>query len=52
MSIGTPRPEDRDFMRLAFEEARAGLDEGGVPVGALMVENGEVVARGCMWGDR
>ena len=46
MPLGTPTPKDRDFMRLAFEEARAGFDEGGVPVGALMVENGEVVARG------
>ena len=46
MPIGTPTPEDRDFMHLAFEEARAGFDEGGVPVGALMVENRQVVARG------
>ncbi len=46
MPIGTPTPEDREFMRLAFEEAQAGFDEGGVPVGAVMVENGELVARG------
>ena len=46
MPIGTPTPEDREFMRLAFEEAQFGFDEGGVPVGALMVEHGEVVARG------
>ena len=46
MPIGTPTPEDREFMRVAYEEARAGFDEGGVPVGAAMVENGRVVARG------
>ena len=46
MRIGTPTPEDREFVRLTLEEAQAGFYEGGVPVGALMVENGEVVARG------
>ena len=37
---------DRRFMALALEEAQAGFEEGGVPVGAVMVENGEVIARG------
>lgn len=38
--------DDEKFMRLAYEEARAGYQEGGVPVGAVMVENGEVIGRG------
>ncbi len=46
MAFGTPRADDREFMRLAFEEARAGFEEGGVPVGAVMVEDGRVVGRG------
>lgn len=37
---------DRKFMSLALEEAQAGYEEGGVPVGAVMVENGEVIGRG------
>lgn len=33
-------------MRLAFEEARKSYEEGGVPVGAVMVEEGKVIASG------
>jgi len=36
--------DDAAFMKLAYEEARAGFEEGGVPVGAVMVENGAVTA--------
>ena len=32
-------------MRLALEEARLAFDEGEVPVGAVLVRNGEVIAR-------
>ena len=46
MPIGTPTPEDREFIRIALEEAQAGFEEGGVPVGAVMIEDGEVLARG------
>lgn len=41
-----PQPDDQKFMQLALEEAKAGYAEGGVPVGAVMVENGEVIGRG------
>jgi tRNA(adenine34) deaminase len=34
------------FMGLAIEEARRGAAEGEVPVGAVLVMNGEVIARG------
>ena len=36
---------DLDFMHLALEEARAAAAAGEVPVGALLVGDGEVVAR-------
>ena len=35
------------FMRAALEQARKSFkDEGGIPVGAVIVRNGEIVARG------
>ncbi len=36
---------DRDFMRMALEEARLAAEEGEVPVGAVLVKDGEVLAR-------
>ena len=35
-----------EFMRAAVEEARKGLSEGGIPVGAVLVVDGKIVARG------
>jgi cytosine deaminase len=35
-----------DFMRAAIDEARAGLEEGGVPIGAVLVEDGRIIGRG------
>jgi cytosine/creatinine deaminase len=40
------RPEDRDMMALALRQARASLDAGGVPVGAVLAAGGEVIAAG------
>jgi len=37
---------DDDFMALALEEARAAAAAGDVPVGALVVRDGGVIARG------
>lgn len=34
------------FLRAAIAEARAGLDEGGIPIGSVLVIGGEIVARG------
>lgn len=34
-----------DYMRAALEEARAALDEGEIPVGAVLVHRGRIVAR-------
>lgn len=33
-------------MKLALEQAQKGLKEGGLPIGAVLVRNGEVVAAG------
>jgi tRNA(adenine34) deaminase len=37
---------DEEWMRIAIEEARRALDHGDVPVGAVVVVRGEVVAAG------
>jgi cytosine deaminase len=34
------------FMRAAIEEALRGLQEGGVPIGAVLVENKRIIGRG------
>lgn len=34
------------FMRAAFDEARKGLGEGGVPIGSVLVVGGKIVGRG------
>ncbi|MGH3358481.1 MAG: nucleoside deaminase [Nocardioidaceae bacterium] len=38
--------DDRRFLRLAVEQARIGWEEGGVPIGAALVHDGEVLAVG------
>jgi len=34
------------FMREAIREARKGLAEGGIPIGAVLVKDGVIIARG------
>jgi cytosine deaminase len=34
------------YLRLAIDEARRGLEEGGIPIGSVLVIDGEVVGRG------
>lgn len=34
------------FLKLAVEEARLGLAEGGIPIGSVLVIDGKVVGRG------
>jgi len=38
--------EDKTFMRLAFEEALKSYHEGGLPIGAVMAEEGHIIASG------
>jgi len=35
-----------EFMGAAIEEAKIGLDEGGIPIGAVLVIDGSIVGRG------
>lgn len=35
-----------DFMQAAIAEARAGLAEGGIPIGAVLVHRGTIIGRG------
>jgi cytosine deaminase len=35
-----------EFMRAAIEEARQGLAEGGIPIGSVLVIDGQIVGRG------
>jgi cytosine/creatinine deaminase len=34
------------FMEAAIAEARQGLQEGGIPIGSVLVRNGQVIAQG------
>ena len=34
------------FMQAAIEEAKNGLDEGGIPIGSVIVHNGKIIGRG------
>jgi tRNA(adenine34) deaminase len=40
-------PSDVEFMRLAIAEARRAMDRGEVPVGAVLVQDGRVIASGA-----
>ena len=40
------RDADSRFLDAAIEEARAGLAEGGIPIGAALAVDGEIVATG------
>ena len=46
MPLGKATDNDHRFMALALEEAQIGYQEGGVPVGAVMVEDGAIIGRG------
>jgi cytosine/creatinine deaminase len=35
-----------NFMQAAIEEAEAGLAEGGIPIGAVIVHQGRIIGRG------
>jgi creatinine deaminase len=46
MGYGQADETDRAMMALALGQARASLDGGGVPVGAVLAAGGEVIAAG------
>jgi len=37
---------DRKFLRLAYEEAKRGFDEGGCPIGSVLAEGDRLIASG------
>ena len=39
-------PDDLTFLRAAIDEAHAAEQDGEVPIGAIIVRNGEIIARG------
>ena len=45
LASGSEAPDDERFMRLALEEADLAASEGEVPIGAVVVCEGRVVAR-------
>lgn len=40
------RNHQDEFMQAAIEEARQGLAEGGIPIGSVLVIDGQIVGRG------
>lgn len=34
------------FLQAAIEEAKKGLEEGGIPIGSVLVHNGKIIGRG------
>ena len=46
MKVDTGEPDDRRYMGQALDEARAALAAGEVPVGAVVVLDGQVIGRG------
>lgn len=46
MGYGSPDQTDQDMMALALGQARASLAEGGVPVGAILAADGQVIGTG------
>ncbi len=37
---------DQKFLRIAYEEAKAGFDEGGCPIGSALARADELIAQG------
>jgi cytosine/creatinine deaminase len=37
---------DQKFLDAAYDEAQKGLAEGGIPIGSVLVRNGEIIGRG------
>jgi tRNA(adenine34) deaminase len=46
INLRTDYSEDEAFMSMALKEAEGALEEGEVPVGAVLILDGEVIARG------
>src|SRR5215207_2664660 len=42
----TNTPQADEFMQAAIAEAKQGLNEGGIPIGSVIVRDGKIVGRG------
>jgi creatinine deaminase len=42
----TDRMSDEEFLQVAIEQARIGRSEGGIPIGAALVVDGQVIGAG------
>ncbi|MGA2789176.1 MAG: nucleoside deaminase [Candidatus Bathyarchaeia archaeon] len=40
------RKAHQGFMKVAIEEAKLGMHEGGVPIGSVLVRNGKIIGQG------
>ena len=38
---------DQKFLRIAYDEARAGFDEGGCPIGSVLAQGDHLIAQGA-----
>lgn len=45
MLYETPEQQDERFMRIALQEAALAAEEGEIPVGAVIVQDGQLIAR-------
>jgi len=36
----------KEFLQAAIEEAKKGYEEGGIPIGSVLVHNGKIIGRG------
>ena len=45
-SMADTRSDDARFMRAAYEQALKSYNEGGLPIGAVMVHGGTIIAAG------
>jgi len=46
MTKSSLNKNDQRFLRLAFEEAKAGFNEGGCPIGSVLAHGDDLIAQG------
>ena len=44
--------EDKKFLKMAVEQAKKSVDQGGFPAGAVVVKDGKVISEGISIGDQ
>lgn len=46
----TTNPQDKEYLKLAIEQARMSVEQGGFPAGAIVVKDGKVISKGVSLG--